>query len=216
MRRVLIRSVTALLVILSIVFAAIAVGVYSLVGFSNTIETQNLTTPPAALTNCTSMVIDVENAQVSKNQGDFILGNREVYVSFDLYPDQNVTGVVLDKGVIEDVLLGRQTCVIDVVDTSNLSLNEISSGDQSIDLANVQELGEVYAGNPMDIPLVSSVSRSIVIVPETAPTDKTTLSLSGTVTYVQAQKVLSIAGISSAFLAVAALLFGWTTRKRSS
>jgi hypothetical protein len=162
------------------------------------------------------MVIDVENAQVSKNQGDFILGNREVYVSFDLEPDQNVTGVVLDKGVIEDVLLGRQTCVIDVFDASNLSLNEISSGDQSIDLANVQELGEVYVGNPMDIPLVSSVSRSIVIVPETAPTDKTTLSLSGTVTYVQAQKVLSIAGISSAFLAVAALLFGWTTRKRSS
>ena len=215
MRRVLIRSVTSLLAILSIVFAAIAVGVYSLVGFSNTIETQNLTTPPGTLTNCTSMVMEVENAKVSKNQGDFILGNREVYVSFALEPDQNVTGVVLDKGVIEDVLLGRQTCVIDVFDANNLSLNEVSSGDQSIDLTNVQELGEIYVGNQINIPLVSSVSRSIVIIPETAPTDETTLSLSGTVIYVQAQNVLFIAGISSAFLAIAAVLFGWTTRKRS-
>jgi hypothetical protein len=162
------------------------------------------------------MVMDVENAQISKTQGDFILGKREVYVSFALEPNQSATGVLLDQSVIEDVLLGRQTCVIDVTDGSTLSINGISSGDRPIYLANVEELGEIYEGNPLAIPLVSSVNRSIVIIPETAPTDKTTLSLRGIVTYAQAQNVLYISVVASVFLAVTALIFGWTTRKRSS
>ena len=215
MRRVLIRSVTALLISLTVIFAAIGVGVYSLVGFSSALKTQDFTTLPGDLADCTSMVLDIENAQISENQGDFILGKREVYFSFTLQPDQNVSGIALDLGSIEDVLLGRQTCVIEVSNNSSLSVIEISSGDQIVDLASVERLGTIYAGNPMDIPLSSLLSKSLLIIPETELTGESTLELSGNVIYSQAQNVLLIAGISAAALALAALIFGWTTRKRS-
>jgi hypothetical protein len=161
------------------------------------------------------MVLDVENAQISENRGDFILGKREVYFSLTLQPDQYVAGVALDQGSIEDVLLGRQTCVIQVSDDISLSVNEISSGEQVVDLASVEGLGRMYVGNPIDIPLGASVSRSILIIPETELTVESTLELSGTVIYSQAKNVLLISGISAAALALAALIFGWTTRKRS-
>jgi hypothetical protein len=214
-RRVLVRTFIGFLGLLAVLFATIAIVVYSMVSFGDTLRTQDVTTSPEDLIGCTSLLMDIENVRIGGTQGDFVLGSKEAYVTFFLRPDQNMTGVVLDPELIEDLLLGRQTCVVQVSDSTALTVTKISSGDQSIEALNLEPLGDVFTGNRLVIPADSSVLRSLIIVPNDQLTEGSILAIAGILYYPQASNILKISAVSSTVLLITTLVFGWTTRRKS-
>ena len=215
-RRAVIRSFIALLSLLAATFAAIAVGVYLLVGFGDSLRTQNLSTQPEELVDCTSILLDIENIEISQIPGDFILGNKVDQVSLQLQPVQDLAGIVVEMDMVEDLLLGRQTCALQVLDRATFSVNKISSGDQPIDLDGLLNVNDIYQGDQIVLPVNASQSRSIIVVPETQVTEKSVLILNGNVSYSQAPSIFTISAISATLLTLTALGVAWATRKRSN
>lgn len=212
MGRLFLRVLAVLLLVVAGVVAAIAASIVVLMGAGDEVQAKGFTIDAQDLAGCPSFLIEVKSVDFGRISGDFLLGQREQYLSITSSPVLPLRSVVVEQSVVNDSLLGKSVCLIEA--TGVVVVRELSSGDQSLQVDDIPS-GVFFAeSNRILIPATLALGNSIVTSFTNSESTSAAVSVNGLLVYPNAFVTLVISGVASAVFVLGALGLLIVTRRK--
>lgn len=211
MGRIVLRGLAVLLLLCGLACGGIATFVYLTVGTEREITAKGFTIRAEEFAGCTGFVLDVQSVYLDPASGDFLLGDRATYLEIATSPESTLQVVKVDTTELNDTLLGRTVCMINIIDSP--SVNIISSGDTALSVTDFPS-AEVVVGERILFPPGDLAGNSIFTSSDPSPSIESDIIIRGLVKYPQATVILWTTVSAAVVLMLAALILVIITRKR--
>ena len=212
MGRIFLRGIAILLLLFGVIFGGIAVATYLMVGTGNQIQASGFTIEASELTDCASFLLDVQSVEIDRVNGDFLLGERETNLVLSTSPSSYLQSVVVATSDVDEKLLGRSICVIQLTDGP--SVERVSSGDVKVDVGDFSLAQLRLEGERVVIPDDMLSNMSIVTSFDSAQSINSDVIVSGLIVYPQSPVILVVSASATLVFVIGALILMITTRKK--
>lgn len=209
MGRTVLRGFTVLLLLLGLALGGVATFIYLLVGTHNEISAKGFTISADELSGCTSFVLDVESIFVSPVRGDLLLGDRESYLEISTSPESILQSLKVDTGALNEVLLGKNICVIQIA--GNPAVKQLSSGEAALSVSDFPNT-EVIMGEKISFPDYELPGYSLLISFEQSRTFIPDVAINGLIKYPQSSMILWVSSCAAVVFLIAALILAVAVR----
>jgi hypothetical protein len=212
MRLALRWIVGSILLILAGAFAAVSIAIYATFGFSNSLSADGFQIPSTDLENCGSLLIDVNSLSIESAPLTEIVGEPEAYLTVALSSGNTFTSSLVETSSVDEVLLGRSTCTVQV--NEGVTLNPISPDLPSLKQGDLTSTIQTMTGVLTAISLPQSQGVSIFIELPALPEGSSALSLEGLIVYPNSQLILQVSAVVAVFFLLGSVLTWIVTRKK--
>ena len=211
MRRAIRWIVGPLLFILGAAFATVSISIYSTFGLTNFLPVSGFQVDALELSGCGSVVMDVNSISIESAPLADLVGAPEAYLTVALSPEAEFTSSLVTTEIMDQVLLGRSVCNIQV--GQDVTVQHISQGVPSLLQSEIAESIQVSSGVLSSFPLPQTEGVSIFIE---LPVGETSLVFEGLIVYPNAQLFLQISAGAALLFIFGALITWFMTRRKSN
>jgi hypothetical protein len=212
MRRALRWIVGSILLILAGAFAAVSISIYATLGFSNSLSADGFQIPSTDLANCGGLLIDVNSISIESAPLTELVGEPEAYLTVALSSGNVFTTSLVETASVDDVLLGRSVCTVQV--DEGVTLLAISPDLPAMKHEDLAGTLQTTTGVLTAISLPQSEGVSIFIELPALTEGPSTLLLEGLIVYPNSQLILQVSAGAAVLFLMGAVLTWILTRRR--
>ncbi len=214
MGRLILRIIASLLLFIGVLSGVSAAAIVTVLGSGNELMAKGFTIGSQDVMKCPSILLEVQSVNVDEAPFGFLLGPTEDYLAISTSPISTLSSVVVELPVVNDFLLGKSICVIDLNDGAKVQI--LDSGDQFLVPEDFSSVEIALEGERILVPaditrgkgLVTSLSQGLV--------ENTSLSIDGLIVYPNASIILWISGAAAIVFVGAAIVLLLVTRRKKS
>ena len=185
-----------------------------LLGTGTEVQARGFSIDSQDLASCPSFLIEVQSLDFGPFEGEFLLGEREPYLSISAMPTSRLNSVVTDSSIVNNLLLGKSVCVVEVAES--VVVQQVSTGDLFIRVDDFDSTEMFLDGERILVPMGLDREQSVLTSVTNSEMSNPEISINGVLVYPKAPLILWISGIASAVFVLVALFIFLLTKRKSA